>query len=64
MHNQQQFDLRSGETLRIGSIKVTLLEIEDGAAVLQIEGPDGEIQIEPVTFDIVEEECCEEALLV
>ena len=64
MHSQQQFDLRSGETLRVGSFKVTLLEIEDGAAVLEIEGPDGEIQIEPVSFCVEESANTEEAVLV
>lgn len=64
MHSQQQFDLRSGETLRIGSFKVTLLEIEDGAAVLEIEGPDGEIQIEPVSFEFEKADAEQEAVLV
>ena len=45
-----QFDLQAGESVRLGNIKVTLLEIEDDAAILEIEGPDGEIQIEPVTL--------------
>ena len=42
------FDLQCGESVCFGKFKVTLLEIEDDAAVLEIEGPDGTIQIEPI----------------
>ena len=51
-----QFDLQAGESVVLGDFKVTLLEIEDDAAVLEIEGPDGEIQIEPVSIVSAEEE--------
>lgn len=44
-----QFDLQSGQTVLLGAYKVTLLEIEDDTAVLEIEGPDGSIQIEPMS---------------
>jgi|GEM_PF-2004965 hypothetical protein len=44
-----QFDLQSGQSVRLGAYKVTLLEIEDDTAVLEIEGPDGSIQIEPIS---------------
>ena len=51
-----QFDLQAGESVVLGNLKVTLLEIEDDAAILEIEGPDGEIQIEPVSLVSVEAE--------
>ena len=36
------FDLRTGESIRLGEYKVTLLEVDnDGNAVFEIEGPDG-----------------------
>lgn len=57
-----QLDLQAGESVRIGAYSVTLLEIEDGAAVLEIEGPDGEVQIEPITFSSCE--AAEEELAV
>jgi hypothetical protein len=44
-----QFDLQSGESVRLGAYKVTLLEIEDDTVVLEIEGPDGSIRIEPIS---------------
>lgn len=43
-----QFDLKAGESVSFGNYKLTLLEIENDAAVLEIEGPDGEIQIQPL----------------
>ncbi len=45
-----QFDLQAGESLLLGNLKVTLLEIEDDVAILEIEGPDGEIRIQPVSI--------------
>ena len=43
-----QFDLRAGDCIRLGDYKVTLLEIDsDGQAVLEIEGPDDDYQLEP-----------------
>lgn len=45
-----QFDLQAGESVLVGNLKVTLLEIEDDAAILEIEGPDGEISIQPVSI--------------
>ena len=53
-----QFDLQAGESVSFGNYKVTLLEIENDAAVLEIEGPDGEIRIEPISVcaaDVEEE---------
>jgi hypothetical protein len=50
------FDLQPGESVLLGHYKVTLLEIEDGAAVFEIEGPDGGIQVEPVSCTETEEE--------
>lgn len=44
-----QFDLKAGESVSFGNYKLTLLEIENDAAVLEIEGPDGEIQIRPLS---------------
>ena len=36
------FDLKAGESIRLGEYKVTLLEVDsDGNAVLEIEGPGG-----------------------
>ena len=43
-----QFDLKSGQSVRLGQYKVTLLEIEDDAALLEIEGPDGAVKVESV----------------
>lgn len=40
--NNHQFDLSAGESIRLGAYTVTLLEIEGDAAVLEIEGPDGQ----------------------
>jgi hypothetical protein len=45
-----QFDLQAGESILLGNLKVTLLEIEDDAAILEIEGPDGEISIQPINI--------------
>ncbi|MCP4505708.1 MAG: hypothetical protein GY903_00575 [Fuerstiella sp.] len=50
------FDLQPGQSVLLGDYKVTLLGIEDEAAVLEIEGPDGEVQIEPVSCTEVEVE--------
>lgn len=53
-----QFDLQAGESVIFGNYKVTLLEIENDAAVLEIEGPDGEVRIEPIRVsaaDLAEE---------
>lgn len=50
------FDLQPGESVLLGDYRVTLLEIEDEAAVLEIEGPDGGVQIEPVNFAAAETE--------
>lgn len=43
-----QFDLSAGDSIRLGEFKVTLLEIEGEDAVLEIEGPDGEVTLEPL----------------
>lgn len=51
-----QFDLQAGESVVLGDLKVTVLEIEDDAAILEIEGPDGEIRIEPVSLVSAEAE--------
>ena len=60
-----QFDLKSGQSIRLGDYKVTLLEIEDDAAVLEIEGPDGSVRIEPIGFCSSDNEVDEElAVLV
>ena len=48
------FDLQAGESLRLGEYTVTLIEIENDAAVLEIEGPDGDIQVEPINFSSAE----------
>jgi len=40
--NNHQFDLSAGESIRLGAYTITLLEIEGEAAVLEIEGPDGQ----------------------
>ena len=50
------FDLQAGESLRLGAYRVTLLEIEDDAAVLEIEGPDGEVHVEPIGFSTANKE--------
>ncbi|MEO1981018.1 MAG: hypothetical protein ABGZ24_10920 [Fuerstiella sp.] len=50
------FDLQPGQSVLLGDYKVTLLEIEDEAAVLEIEGPDGEVQIEPISCTTAETE--------
>ena len=50
------FDLQPGESVLLGDYSVTLLEIEDEAAVLEIQGPDGGVQIEPINFAAVETE--------
>lgn len=39
--NNHHFDLSAGESIRLGAYTVTLVEIEGDAAVLEIEGPDG-----------------------
>lgn len=36
-----QFDLQTGDSLRLGDYNVTLLKIDGDAVVLEIEGPDG-----------------------
>lgn len=51
-----QFDLQAGESVLLGKLKVTLLEIEDDAAIFEIEGPDGEISIQPVIIGSSETE--------
>lgn len=53
--NNHQFDLRVGETVRLGDYKVTLVEVDGGEAVLEIEGPDpnGDIQLAPNDEDAV-----------
>lgn len=43
-----QFDLQTGECIYLGDYKVTLLEVEGDAVVLEIEGPDGTFQVEPM----------------
>ena len=58
-----QFDLQTGESLCLGAYKLTLLEIENGAAVFEIEGPDGEVQVEPISFTTVEAEETEAVLV-
>ena len=55
-----QFDLKSGQSVRLGQYKVTLLEIEDDAAILEIEGPDGPVKVESVGIYSCDEESCEE----
>ena len=45
-----QFDLQPNESICFGEYKVTLLGVEDDAAVLEFEGPDGTVQLEPVSF--------------
>lgn len=57
-----QFDLQAGESVILGKTKVTLLEIDGDAAILEIEGPDGEVRIEPVTLS--DSEAREELALV
>ncbi|MEZ6125134.1 MAG: hypothetical protein R3C49_18460 [Planctomycetaceae bacterium] len=42
------FDLRTGESLRLGQFRVTVLEVDSEEVVLEIEGPGGETQIEVV----------------
>ena len=47
-----QFDLQVGETIRLGDYKVTLLAVDgDGEVALEIEGPDGNVVVEPVCSD-------------
>lgn len=58
-----QFDLRVGESIRLGDYKVTLLEVDGGEAVLEIEGPEGEIHLEPVIADTVYAEQAERELV-
>ena len=48
------FDLQAGESLHLGEYTVTLVEIENDAAVLEIEGPDGDIQVEPISYSSAE----------
>ena len=55
-----QFYLKSGQSVRLGQYKVTLLEIEDDAALLEIEGPDGAVKVESVGIYSSDEESCEE----
>ena len=50
------FDLQPGESVLLGDYSVTLLEIEDEAAVLEIQGPDGGVQMEPINFAAMEKE--------
>ncbi|MEQ9408100.1 MAG: hypothetical protein RIK87_10265 [Fuerstiella sp.] len=40
-----QFDLQTGESVRLGDYRVTLLEIVGDGVVLEIEGPDGECRV-------------------
>ena len=48
-----QFDLRAGEAIRLGDFKVTLLEVDGGEVVLEIEGPEGDIRlVEPVAAEV------------
>ncbi|MCA9083076.1 MAG: hypothetical protein KDA81_03430 [Planctomycetaceae bacterium] len=42
------FDLKPGQSIRFGEYRVTLLEVENQAAVLEIDGPEGCVRIEPV----------------
>ncbi|MEZ6132618.1 MAG: hypothetical protein R3C59_28460 [Planctomycetaceae bacterium] len=47
-----QFDLQVGESVCFSDYpgyRVTLLKIENDAAVLEIEGPDGEIRLQPIS---------------
>lgn len=48
-----QLDLSPGESIILGSYTVTLLEVENQEAVIQIEGPDGNVQVEPASSDTV-----------
>lgn len=47
---KHQFDLTAGDSIRLGEFKVTLLEIEGEDAVLEIEGPDGEVTLTPLAW--------------
>lgn len=51
-----QFDLRAGDAIRVGAFKVTLLEVDGGEVVLEIEGPEGDITLEPVAAATPHEE--------
>ena len=57
-----QFDLRVGETIRLGDYRVTLLEADEteGDVGLEIEGPDGDVFAQPIcgTDSEVEELAC------
>ncbi len=47
-----QIDLQAGESIRLGEYKVTLLEIDDdGGAVLEIEGPEGDIYRQKLIYE-------------
>jgi len=61
MHHQ--FDLQTGESVRLGDFKVTLLDVENGSAVFEIEGPDGEVSTEPVSPCFADSEENEELAL-
>ena len=43
----QLFDLKPGQSLFLGDYKVTFLHVEDESAVLEIDGPEGCVRLEP-----------------
>jgi hypothetical protein len=52
-----QFDLRAGESICLGDYKVTLVELDDdGNAVLEIEGPEGEVLKATTAAEVAEGE--------
>ncbi|MCA9048736.1 MAG: hypothetical protein KDA89_08405 [Planctomycetaceae bacterium] len=58
------FDLEPGQSVRLGEYRVTLLEVDGQAAVLEIDGPDGFADPAPVSGLFEEAEICDEAVVL
>jgi hypothetical protein len=59
--NYQQFDLQSGDSIRVGGYLVTLLEVDNGEVVFQIEDTDDNSTEEPVAVSDIQD--CEPVLV-
>jgi len=42
------FDIQAGESIRLGNFTVKVLEVEGDGVVLEIDGPDGHVEVELV----------------
>ena len=56
------FDLQAGESIRLGSYTIKLVEIEGDGVVLEIDGPDGQVEVELI--DAEDSRVEQEAVLV